>query len=263
MEKQQRKKAEKNGYCKNSPLNSVWIFIQINRWACPFCCSEIQNKSIKRWWFVVCFFLDSISKDRELANLFKSNLSLHSLYYAEAYNKLVGPIYTSLCLGNTAPIQAKSNDRDKLTANKLTANQRFRYSDLVHNFATVILSLSEGLGKMAVGIVKYAYDRSSQLIGAIWFTVHLFTVSLSQSVVVDQLQSKKYCSGGEPSATRCPIWLSQDLNLRPSAPETNTLSLNQLAAWKLTKWYSITQSLENNTFSATTASMYNFANHYY
>ena len=54
---------------------------------------------------------------------------------------------------------------------QLTANQRFRHSDLVTVFVTVILSISEGLGKMALGIVKYAYDRSSQLIGVIWFVV--------------------------------------------------------------------------------------------
>ena len=35
---------------------------------------------------------------------------------------------------------------------------------------------------MALGIVKYAYDCSSQLIGVIWFVV-----SLSRSVVVDPL----------------------------------------------------------------------------
>ena len=55
--------------------------------------------------------------------------------------------------------------------NKLRANQRFRLSDLVPDFVTVISSQSEGLGKMALGIVKYAYDRSSQLIGVFWFTI--------------------------------------------------------------------------------------------
>ena len=35
---------------------------------------------------------------------------------------------------------------------------------------------------MALGIVKYAHDRSSQLIGVIWFAV-----SLSRSVVVNHL----------------------------------------------------------------------------
>ena len=50
--------------------------------------------------------------------------------------------------------QAKSTDRDKLTANKLTANQRFCYSDFVTDFVVVISSRSEGLGKMALGIVK-------------------------------------------------------------------------------------------------------------
>ena len=38
---------------------------------------------------------------------------------------------------------------------------------------------------MALGIVKYAYDCSSQLIGVIWFEVSLFAVSLSWSVVMD------------------------------------------------------------------------------
>ena len=52
-----------------------------------------------------------------------------------------------------------------------TANQRFRHSDLVTDFVTVILSQGEGLGKMALGVVKYAYDRSSPLIGVIWFAV--------------------------------------------------------------------------------------------
>ena len=49
--------------------------------------------------------------------------------------------------------QAKSTDRDKLTVNKLTAKRRFRYSGFVTDFIAVILSQSEGLGKMALGIV--------------------------------------------------------------------------------------------------------------
>ena len=77
--------------------------------------------------------------------------------------------------------QAKSTDRDKLTANKLTANQWFRHSDLV----TVASSQSEGLRKMALGIVKYFYLRPSQLFGVIWFAFSLFAVSSSRSVVVD------------------------------------------------------------------------------
>ena len=40
----------------------------------------------------------------------------------------------------------------QLTANKLTAKQRFRYSDFITDFVTVISSQSESLGKMAVGI---------------------------------------------------------------------------------------------------------------
>ena len=74
-----------------------------------------------------------------------------------------------------ALVRARSTGPDKLTA-----NQPFCHSDLVSDFVTVILSQSEGLGKMALGIVKYAYDRFSQLISVIWFAV-----SLSQSVVVD------------------------------------------------------------------------------
>ena len=42
------------------------------------------------------------------------------------------------------------NEPSQLTANKVTANQRFRYID----FIAVISSQSEGLGKMALGIVK-------------------------------------------------------------------------------------------------------------
>ena len=34
----------------------------------------------------------------------------------------------------------------------------------------MVLSQSEGLGKTALRIVKYAYDRSTQLISVIWFT---------------------------------------------------------------------------------------------
>ena len=72
-------------------------------------------------------------------------------------------------------MRARSTDHDKLTA-----SQRFCHDDLITDFVTVVSSQSEGLGKMALGIVKYAYDRSSQLIGVIWFAV-----SLSRSVVVD------------------------------------------------------------------------------
>ena len=50
--------------------------------------------------------------------------------------------------------RAKSTYRDKLTANKLTAKRRFRYSGFVTDFVAVISSQSEGLGKMALGIVK-------------------------------------------------------------------------------------------------------------
>ena len=41
---------------------------------------------------------------------------------------------------------------------------------------------------MALVIIKYACDRSSQLIGVIWLAVSLFAVSLSRSVVMDPLR---------------------------------------------------------------------------
>ena len=77
--------------------------------------------------------------------------------------------------------QARSTDRYKLTA-----SQQFRH-DLIPDFVTVISSQSEGLGKMALGIVRYDYDHFSQLIGVIWFDVSLFGGSSSQSVIVDLL----------------------------------------------------------------------------
>ena len=46
------------------------------------------------------------------------------------------------------------DEPSQLTANKLTTNQRFCYSDFITNFVAVISSQSEGLGKMALGIVK-------------------------------------------------------------------------------------------------------------
>ena len=49
----------------------------------------------------------------------------------------------------------------------------------------MISSQIEGLGKMALRVVKYAYDHSSQLIGVICFTVSLPAFSLSWTVVVD------------------------------------------------------------------------------
>ena len=51
-------------------------------------------------------------------------------------------------------MQAKSTDCDKLTMNKLTVKRRFRYSGFVTDFVEVISSQSEGLGKMALGLVK-------------------------------------------------------------------------------------------------------------
>ena len=54
-----------------------------------------------------------------------------------------------------------------------------------NGFVTVISSQSEGLAKMALGIVKCFCDRPSQPISIVWFAVSLFVVSLLQSVVVD------------------------------------------------------------------------------
>ena len=45
--------------------------------------------------------------------------------------------------------------QEKLIANKRTAIERFRHSDFVTDFVVLISSQSEGLGKMALGIVKY------------------------------------------------------------------------------------------------------------
>ena len=47
-----------------------------------------------------------------------------------------------------------------------------------------------------------------------------------------QLLSKKCRNGGEPLATLCWIWLAWNLILRPPAPETNALPLDQLAGSK-------------------------------
>ena len=51
-----------------------------------------------------------------------------------------------------------------------------------------------------------------------------------------QLLSKKYRSGGEPLATLSPIWPARDLKLRPPAPETNALPLDQLAGHFYLTW---------------------------
>ena len=84
--------------------------------------------------------------------------------------------------------RAKSTDRDKLTANKLTANQRFCYSDFVTDFAAVISSQSEGLGMMALGIVKIYLGSPFSPISVVRGQLvrgQFVAVSLSRSVVVD------------------------------------------------------------------------------
>ena len=49
------------------------------------------------------------------------------------------------------------NEPSQLTANKLIANQRFRYSNFVTHFVAVISPRSKDLGKMALGIVKIIF----------------------------------------------------------------------------------------------------------
>ena len=44
-----------------------------------------------------------------------------------------------------------------------------------------------------------------------------------------QLFSKKCRNSGGPLATMCPMCPARDLNLRPTAPETNALPLDQMA----------------------------------
>ena len=110
--------------------------------------------------------------------------------------------------------RAKSTDCDKLTVNKLTVKQRFRCSDFVTDFVAVISSLSEGLGKMALGIAKIylgspfsANRRCSWSVG-------------SRSVVVDpkersfELVNFVYIFGWPRIALACLIWFQ--LYLHPS-----------------------------------------------
>ena len=61
--------------------------------------------------------------------------------------------------------------------------------------------------------------RSVQRVG----TAHLHIIAAWAT----QLLSKKSRSSGKPLATVCPISLAQALNLGSTAPETNTLPLNQ------------------------------------
>ena len=84
-------------------------------------------------FYLVHVFLHKILKTNYIILVLVS-LSLH---------KNVAPI-----LGNKN--RAKSIDRDKLTANK-----RLPVISSQSDFITVISSQSEGLGKMAQGIVKY------------------------------------------------------------------------------------------------------------
>ena len=50
-----------------------------------------------------------------------------------------------------------------------------------------------------------------------------------------QLVSKKCRSGGEPLATLCPVWQTRGVNLRPPAPVTNAVTLDQMAGCKAIK----------------------------
>ena len=48
---------------------------------------------------------------------------------------------------------------------------------------------------------------------------------------------KKCHNGGEPLATLCPIWPVRELNLRPPAPETNALPLDQLSLFQMIPFF--------------------------
>ena len=54
-----------------------------------------------------------------------------------------------VCVVAPQIVRVKSTHRDKLTENKLTAKQQFRYM-----ISSLISTRSEGLGKMALGIVE-------------------------------------------------------------------------------------------------------------
>ena len=76
-------------------------------------------------------------------------------------------------------LPAKSTDRDKLTTKR-----PFRYSGFVTDFVAVISSQSEGLGKMALGIVKIHLGSPFSANRRCPRSVCLRSVG-SQSVVVD------------------------------------------------------------------------------
>ena len=67
-------------------------------------------------------------------------------------------------------MRAKSTDREPMLPVILSQS----------DFVLLVSSQSEGLGKMALGIITYFSDRLSQPIGVSWFAI-----SLSWSVAVD------------------------------------------------------------------------------
>ena len=90
-----------------------------------------------------------------------ANHQIHAIYFlsyfwyfvlCDAVQCLVIFCGAMQCADRT--LQAKSTNRDKLIANKLIAKRRFCYSNFVTDFVAVISSQSEGLGKMALGILK-------------------------------------------------------------------------------------------------------------
>ena len=86
------------------------------------------------WWFQnVCWECWHSSKLK--FSVFPSRVGICSFHYCT--------------LGHGKNFQAKLTDRDKLITNR-----RFHYSDFAANFVAVISSQSEGLGKMALMIVK-------------------------------------------------------------------------------------------------------------
>ena len=90
---------------------------------------------------------------------------------------------------------------------------------------------------MALGIVKYAYDRSSQLIGVIWFAVSLFAVSLfaislSWSIVVDPLFP------GRIYIARCPwyFWDFRNIFLPNITKDQKSLTIRARGPWHSATW---------------------------
>ena len=78
----------------------------------------------------------------------------------------------------------------------------------------------------------YRYIKSNLSLYSLFYAeaCNEFAEPFSASMRPGNTAPSKECrSGGEPLATQCPTGPAQDLNLKPPAPETNALSLDQLA----------------------------------